>query len=117
MTYDGLTQQFNKNKQLNEQQKELIPLFCGGMAGLSYQVGIYPIDTIKSKMQYTNSQTGQYKGFIDCYKKTVNNGFNQLYKGVQIASMRGFLTNAGAFYVYEKIKKQIEKNCGNNKTY
>lgn len=49
----------------------IAPLICGGLAGLLSWIFSYPIDTINSKIQSDNFINPQFKGIIDCYKKTV----------------------------------------------
>lgn len=66
-------------------------LACGAIAGVIGTSIIFPIDSVKTRLQNQKSTTGstvatpqlQYNGIIDCFKKVVRNeGVGGLYRGL-----------------------------------
>ncbi|KAL4471128.1 hypothetical protein ABPG72_006509 [Tetrahymena utriculariae] len=90
------------------------PLFAGGMAGLVFWGVIYPIDTLKSRIQGDSFVEPKYRGLFDAYQKTVKNeGFNSLYKGFTVCAIRSIPVNAFGFLAFEETKKLIERRYTN----
>lgn len=87
--------EFNKN----EFGKWLI---CGAMAGLAVDVSLYPLDTIKTRIQ---SQQG-FKG---------SGGFKQIYRGMSSVALGSAPGSALFFTTYLSTKHLI--GCNNCKLY
>lgn len=43
-------------------------MLAGGIAGFLFWVAIYPVDTLKSRLQCDNLTNPKYKNFIDAYR-------------------------------------------------
>ena len=76
--------------------KKIHPFISGGLAGCAAWVGTYPIDTIKSRIQYDVNET---------IINAVRQGY--LYKGFRYCMMRSFIVNAVGLYTYEKLKNML----------
>ena len=63
----------------------IISLISGGIAGTTVDVALFPLDTIKTRMQ-TNNDT-----FIHAIVK------KQLFKGLGFTLLRGFIVNGAGF--------------------
>ncbi|ORC88308.1 mitochondrial carrier protein [Trypanosoma theileri] len=71
-------------------------LLAGGCAGVTQWILIFPLDTIKTKIQI--SKEGEYVGWTRCARKLYNHrGFIGLYRGVAPALVRAFAANGAAF--------------------
>eukprot|EP01100_Stratorugosa_tubuloviscum_P000785 TRINITY_DN1179_c0_g2_i1.p1 TRINITY_DN1179_c0_g2~~TRINITY_DN1179_c0_g2_i1.p1 ORF type:complete len:288 (-),score=121.96 TRINITY_DN1179_c0_g2_i1:181-1044(-) len=56
-------------------------LFMGGTAGIIGASCTYPMDMVKTKLQF--QRTAQYSGIVDCFKKIIAaNGVRGLYRGL-----------------------------------
>ena len=68
-------------------------LLAGGIAGSSSWIVTYPIDVVKSRMQA--DITGQYKGILDCFQKTLHSeGLQGYFRGMVTTIVRAFPVNA-----------------------
>jgi len=78
----------------------------GAMAGASYWTFIYPIDTIRTRVQIQDT-----KGFIQCAKEIWGRQkFQGFYRGFNLAIGRTLAISAISFYVYEwTLKLQLGK--------
>ena len=66
-------------------------LVCGGIAGTTVDIALYPIDTIKTRLQSS-------QGFLK------SGGFRGVYKGLSIAAIGSAPGAALFFSTYEKLK-------------
>uniref|UniRef100_A0AAF5DG64 Uncharacterized protein n=1 Tax=Strongyloides stercoralis TaxID=6248 RepID=A0AAF5DG64_STRER len=64
---------------------------CGGFAGLSVDLALYPIDTIKTRIQSEN-------GFIK------SGGFKNIYKGIGAVALGAAPGSAAFFITYKKLQ-------------
>ena len=69
----------------------LVSLVAGGLAGTSVDISLYPIDTIKTRLQSP-------QGFIN------SGGFRNVYKGVSAVAIGSWPGAALFFVVYEDMK-------------
>ena len=73
----------------------LVPLVSGGMAGFAVDVSLYPIDTVKTRLQSP-------LGFFG------SGGFRGMYRGISAAAA-GSVPGAALFFgVYESMKKTLK---------
>lgn len=78
-------------------------LVSGGVAGMVEHLSMFPVDTIKTKMQAPGST---YLNFKHCFKSTVKKGgIRALYRGVPAGVCGAFPSHAAYFTVYEKAKQ------------
>lgn len=73
----------------------LSPLIAGGIAGLSVDVTLYPLDTLKTRLQ---SEQGFQKA----------GGFRGVYKGLSAVMVGSMPTSALFFLSYEKTKTILQ---------
>jgi hypothetical protein len=94
-TYEKLKQQLYKFHNNDE-----IPIWkmaiAGSISGICYWTSIFPVDTIKSNFQ--TSQSSYQKIITNIYKKYGATGF---YKGYCITAFRAIISNFFIFYSYE----------------
>ena len=98
-------------------------LFSGGIAGVSYWASIFPLDTVKSRMQvklrrYSFKFTPippfklQVDGGRSTYSVAVNmwraNGAAAFYRGFAPCVLRAFPACAALFAAYEYSKRALE---------
>lgn len=73
-------------------------LIAGGLAGQASWLLTYPVDVIKTRFQ--SDQKGEYKGIIDCAKKSIRtDGYSIFSKGIAVSLIRAFPSNAVCFAV------------------
>jgi hypothetical protein len=71
----------------------------GGFSGAFAWLFIYPSDVVKSRLKMEGNQ---YRGLIDCVKKSVKNeGIGVFYRGFYTALLRAVPLHAGVFMGYE----------------
>lgn len=84
---------------------------CGGLAGICAKVSVYPMDTVKKRLQISGwtgrqglGETITYKGAIHCIKDIVRReGFRGLYKGIGPALVKAAASSSLNFWFYEHI--------------
>lgn len=81
-----------------ERQDFVASLVAGGCAGMCVDLTLFPLDTIKTRLQ---SQQGFYKA----------GGFRGIYAGVPSAAIGSF-PNAAAFFVTYEYTKSLLGSCG-----
>ena len=88
-------------------KEDLTPLetmFCGGMAGVCFWTGIFPLDVIKSRIQ-VRGMPGTVRTVGASILKT--EGVTAFYRGLTPALVRTFPANAGLFLAYEYTRKYL----------
>ncbi|XP_061917605.1 mitochondrial S-adenosylmethionine carrier protein isoform X2 [Entelurus aequoreus] len=81
-----------------ERQQFVASLVAGGCAGMCVDLTLFPLDTIKTRLQ---SQQGFYKA----------GGFRGIYAGVPSAALGSF-PNAAAFFATYDCAKSLLGSCG-----
>lgn len=83
-------------------------LLAGVMAGFGLWGSMFPIDTIKSKLQADNLANKSYSSTMDCVRKTVKaEGQSGLWRGFSAAMYRAIPVNAGIFAAVEATRQAI----------
>jgi len=82
----------------------LVPLLSGGMAGTAVDVALFPIDTIKTRLQAE-------QGFLKA------GGFKGIYNGLSAAAAGSAPGGALFFMSYEFFKSRGETIIGSNSSY
>lgn len=92
-------------------------LAAGGCAGSTTLCFVYPLDFIRTRLSVDvgqNKATREYKGFIDCFNKTVRcDGVIGLYRGFFISIQTYFLYRAVYFGMYDAIRNITHKDPKN----
>jgi solute carrier family 25 carnitine/acylcarnitine transporter 20/29 len=79
-----------------------IIMLSGGLAGIAYWTVIYPVDTIKSRIQADSLANPKFKNGVDCFVKTIKeDGFRQLFKGYNTCILRAFPLNVALVLGFE----------------
>jgi solute carrier family 25 carnitine/acylcarnitine transporter 20/29 len=82
----------------------------GALAGYGMWIPVYPIDSIKSRIQTDSLSQPRYKGFIDAWSQVVKQeGYGALYRGFGACMLRAAPVNAMTFVAYEWAVKQLSK--------
>lgn len=78
-------------------------LMAGGFAGVASWAVVYPVDVIKSRLQFDGmSGTPRYKNSLDCLKQSVKSeGYRFLFRGLPLTLVRAFPVNAATFTVVQ----------------
>ncbi|KAG0142689.1 hypothetical protein CROQUDRAFT_662260 [Cronartium quercuum f. sp. fusiforme G11] len=98
-----------------------INMIAGGLAGISEHVVMYPVDSIKTRMQIitsttkgnpgTSASTEAYKTMLDTFRQvSLNEGTKRLWKGVGSVVMGAGPAHAVYFGTYEIIKESLGGN-------
>ena len=86
-------------------------MLSGGFAGIAYWTIIYPVDTIKSRLQADSIFKPKFKNAFDCFSKTVEeSGVAQLYKGYLLCILRAFPINVALILGFELTMKLIGRD-------
>ncbi|RNF06240.1 mitochondrial carrier protein [Trypanosoma rangeli] len=83
---------------LGKERNYSIPhiLLAGGCAGMAQWIVIFPLDTIKTRIQV--AKKGEMLGWTRCARQLYNaHGFTGLYRGMAPALVRAFAANGAAF--------------------
>ncbi|KND00658.1 organic acid transporter [Spizellomyces punctatus DAOM BR117] len=104
-TYEWLMQRTMKSEGKRRDQIETWKqCLYGAMAGYALWISVYPVDVIKSKIQTDGFalSTRQYKGMLDCARKTLaQDGLAGFYRGFWACMFRAGPVNAATFVAYE----------------
>jgi solute carrier family 25 carnitine/acylcarnitine transporter 20/29 len=85
---------------------------AGIMAGFGLWGSMFPIDTIKSKIQADSFTEPAYKGMADAYKQTIKaEGMNGLFRGYWAAMGRAIPVNAAIFLAVEGMKDLVASDA------
>ncbi|XP_058947782.2 mitochondrial ornithine transporter 1-like [Pocillopora verrucosa] len=83
--------------------------FCGGIAGVSLWIAIFPADVIKSRIQILTQGSDKVPGFFETMFQIVHNeGPRALYKGLGPTLVRCFPACGALFVAYEGTQKLLE---------
>jgi len=81
---------------------------AGSIAGISLWTSIFPLDVVKTKIQTDHFHNSQYKGIVDCFRKTYNaNGVSGFYKGFGPCLARAIPVNGLVFVLYEVLYRAL----------
>jgi len=86
-------------------------LSCGGLAGLCAKLSVYPLDTVKKRLQISGwagredlGITLRYKGALHCLGDVFKReGVRGLYKGVSPALIKSSASTSLHFWLYEQL--------------
>lgn len=104
--YEYVTK-FFKHKNNTKQCTTVESLLAGAAAGMSYNLSLFPADTIKSRMQTESVTNGSSsgKGFFEVGKEIYQKGgIRALYRGCGITVSRAAPSSAIIFFTYEQLK-------------
>lgn len=79
---------------------------AGGFGGAFAWSVIFPIDSIKSRIQTNHNNSQVYDIFIEIYKQS---GWKGFYRGWSAAVIRAFPANAGLILGYEMMYKFLNQ--------
>lgn len=96
----------------NHSDGDLGLLFSGASAGIAFNFSMFPIDTIKSKLQthdILNANSNQKYTFINATRDLLaqKGHIRNLYNGLTITLVRCIPANALIFYSYEVLKRNF----------
>ena len=81
-------------------------LIAGGFSGMICWLVSYPFDVVKSRLQGDGMEGTEYKGTIDCFRKTYNSaGIYGFFKGITPTLVRAFPVNATIWITTVMIKR------------
>lgn len=85
-------------------------MVAGAVAGTSEHVAMFPVDTIKTRLQAkTSGNTPRYKGVIDCATEIVRKeGVKRLYRGLPAVAFGAIPSHGLHFAVYEWAKQKLD---------
>ena len=70
-------------------------LIGGGFSGMACWLISYPFDVVKSRLQVDGLEGNEYKGTMDCFRKTYRTaGIGGFFKGITPTLVRAFPVNA-----------------------
>jgi len=88
-------------------------MLAGVMAGFGLWGSMFPIDTIKSKIQADSLSKPQFKNTMDCVNRTLAvEGFSGMWRGVTAALWRAIPVNAAIFLAVEGTRQLITETEG-----
>ena len=85
-------------------------LIGGGLAGQACWLISFPFDVVKSRLQGDGVTGVEYKGMMDCIRKTYHqDGIRGFYRGLLPTLVRAFPVNAATFATVVMITRLINK--------
>ncbi|QLL32825.1 hypothetical protein HG536_0D03470 [Torulaspora globosa] len=110
-SYEVCKKMLNKRSQSGDEINIANVCISGGVAGMSMWLVVFPIDTIKTKLQASSSQHGQ--SMIDATREiyATRGGIRGFFPGLGPALMRSFPANAATFLGVE-LTHSLFKNYG-----
>ena len=85
-------------------------LIGGGFSGTICWLVSYPFDVVKSRLQGDGVERNEYKGMVDCIRKTYRSGgVAAFYRGITPTLVRAFPTNATTWLTYIMIQRLFNK--------
>ena len=86
-----------------------LPLMvAGGAGGAAFWVAVYPVDSIKSRLQVDNVFAPKYRGALDCFRQVVATaGWRALFRGFGPCFARSIPANSVAFLTFEGVRKAL----------
>ncbi|KAG7664848.1 ORT1 [[Candida] subhashii] len=111
-TYEYINDYYKKAKDPWIKNENIQLLLSGAMAGVTFNLSMFPVDTIKSNIQthgMFNTGSKRSAGFwsIAKYLLAKNGGIRNLYNGLGITMIRCIPANALIFYSYEVLKRNF----------
>ncbi|KAK9457067.1 mitochondrial carrier domain-containing protein [Dipodascopsis uninucleata] len=99
----GLFRKQDPNRTSNSASESMI---AGAIAGIAYNISLFPADSIKSRMQTESLLgTGESKGFWEIGRSMYKSGgIAVLYRGCGMTVMRSAPSSAIIFVTYEQLK-------------
>ncbi|WIA09154.1 hypothetical protein OEZ86_011739 [Tetradesmus obliquus] len=86
-------------------------MIAGVMAGFGLWGSMFPIDTIKSKIQADSLSKPEFKGTLDCLSRSLSvEGHAGLWRGVTAALWRAIPVNAAIFLAVEGTRELIAES-------
>ena len=83
-------------------------LLAGGMAGSYSWLWVYPIDYVKTGMQFQELGNLRYKNRWECALRQYQmEGYKVFFKGLGITMLRSFPIHAVAFFFFESFMRGI----------
>ena len=101
-TIENSTSNSNSNKELSY----IGTYLAGGFGGAFAWSVVFPIDSIKSRIQTNHNNLQFYDIFKEIYKES---GWKGFYRGWSAAVMRAFPANAGLILGYEMMYKFLTR--------
>jgi len=83
---------------------------AGGAGGFGFWGLVYPIELIKTRLQYDSAIKSErkYRGILDCFQKTIKTeGVKGLFRGYIPANVRAVPVNACVFLAVTATKRAI----------
>jgi len=96
----------------NAKLPSIVFLTCGALGSAIGQLVVYPLSMAMTRLQAqgTDGHPPRYKGMGDCFRRILKvDGIFGLYRGIGPNFMKTIPSVAISYYVYEKVKEQMEK--------
>jgi hypothetical protein len=95
--------------QKRESLPSYYPAVAGALGGMGYWLSMFPIDTVKSRIQ-AGIGTTQISFSVIFMKILKTEGLRGLYAGMGITLLRAMPSNALIFTVYEQVSRLLSKS-------
>jgi solute carrier family 25 carnitine/acylcarnitine transporter 20/29 len=109
--YQAAPRWFYKDMENTENRSYFVIMMAGGLSGVVGWTAIYPIDTVKSRIQADSVVNPKYKGAFDCFFQTIKqDGVGQLFKGYFTCVLRAFPLNMAFILGFEYTMKFLGRD-------
>ncbi|SCV05503.1 LANO_0H08922g1_1 [Lachancea nothofagi CBS 11611] len=105
-SYEFSKEYLSRNSQDADKLSVVNVCIAGGIAGMSMWIGVFPIDTIKTKLQSSSSARNMSEAAREIYGRAGVKGF---FPGLGPALMRSFPANAATFLGVELTHQLFKK--------
>ncbi|KAG2464024.1 ORNT1 protein, partial [Polypterus senegalus] len=100
---------FTKPGQTKDELGAIPLVVSGGVGGVFFWLAVYPIDSVKSRIQVL-SMAGRQNGFLFSFINIMKTeGFMALYCGLTATIVRAFPSNGALFLAYELTKRALSQ--------
>jgi len=113
--YEKSVRYFLKPGQERIQLNPLLLLLSGAIGGYSYWLLCYPLDSVKTKIQFDSFTKPRFTSIVDCIVQTKNEGgIPNFYRGLVPCLLRAGPVNAGGFFTFEYLKDFFKRKDHEN---
>ncbi|KAG6814493.1 hypothetical protein H0H92_000018 [Tricholoma furcatifolium] len=127
LEYDGMRHLLGRKRNGEQGQtppwmpmhQNLIPFFCGSLAGVTSWALIYPLDVVKTKVQQRALAGEKYRGVFETLHRLIRGpdpnapkpllaGLTRIYRGLGVSALRSITTHGLLWTLFDMVGHYID---------